>query len=65
MMAQIIDFLGVKADILKKFQTLLEARGDQIISVGWQMADEELEGGARIESSLQIACSHGEFVQIS
>src|ERR1700678_558683 len=62
MMAEIVNFLGVEADIFKKFQALFEARRDQIISVWRQMADEELKRGASIKAGLQIAGRHGELV---
>ncbi len=32
--------------------------------MGREVADEEFEGGVGVEAGLQIACSHGEFVEV-
>ena len=61
---EITNLVGSEADFFQELERGFQPRGDQIIAVGRKMSNEELESGARVEASLQVACSHGQFVQI-
>jgi hypothetical protein len=50
--------------VFEKFESLLEASGDEVIAVGRQVADEKLERGVGVKAGLKIARGHGEFVEV-
>ncbi len=61
---KVIDLFRREMDVFEEFEGLFEAGGDKIVAMGRKVADEQFESGAGVKAGLQIARSHGEFVEV-
>jgi len=62
--ADVGDFVPGEADVFEEVESLFETSSDEIVAMGWQVTDEQFEGGAGVKAILDIACRHGEFIEV-